>query len=53
MSHACTEDQLAEQPAIGLFAALGWQTVSTRVLVRVLCGANRHHLDIVIARVLE
>jgi ATP-dependent DNA helicase RecG len=25
---AYTEDQLVEQPAIGLFAALGWQTVS-------------------------
>jgi type I site-specific restriction-modification system R (restriction) subunit len=28
MSHAYTEDQLVEQPAIGLFAELGWQTVS-------------------------
>jgi len=27
-SHAYTEDQLVEQPAIGLFSALGWQTVS-------------------------
>jgi type I restriction enzyme R subunit len=27
-SHAYTEDQLVEQPAIGLFAALGWQSVS-------------------------
>lgn len=26
--HAYTEDQLVEQPAIGLFATLGWQTVS-------------------------
>jgi type I restriction enzyme R subunit len=26
--HAYTEDQLVEQPAIGLFAMLGWQTVS-------------------------
>ncbi|MBK6759155.1 MAG: type I restriction endonuclease subunit R [Ignavibacteria bacterium] len=26
--HAFTEDQLVEQPAIGLFAELGWQTVS-------------------------
>ncbi|MFN9594172.1 MAG: type I restriction endonuclease subunit R, partial [Pirellulaceae bacterium] len=26
--HAYTEDQLVEQPAIGLFAALGWQTIS-------------------------
>ncbi len=27
-AHAYTEDQLVEQPAIGLFADLGWQTVS-------------------------
>ena len=26
--HAWTEDQLIEQPAIALFAELGWQTVS-------------------------
>lgn len=26
--HPYTEDQLVEQPAIGLFASLGWQTVS-------------------------
>ena len=26
--HACTEDQLVEQPAIGLFAAPCWQTLS-------------------------
>jgi type I restriction enzyme R subunit len=26
--YAYTEDQLVEQPAIGLFTALGWQTVS-------------------------
>jgi len=25
MSHAYTEDQLVERPAIGLFAELGWQ----------------------------
>ncbi len=30
MPHAYSEDQLVEQPAIGLFAALGWQTVSAR-----------------------
>jgi type I restriction enzyme, R subunit len=28
MPHAYTEDQLVEQPAIGLFEALGWETVS-------------------------
>lgn len=27
-SHAYTEDELVEQPAIKLFAAMGWQTVS-------------------------
>ncbi len=27
-THPYTEDQLVEQPAIGLFAKLGWQTVS-------------------------
>lgn len=27
-AHPHTEDQLVEQPAIGLFAALVWQTVS-------------------------
>ena len=29
MPHALTKDQLVEQPAIGLFAELGWITVST------------------------
>ena len=28
MPPACAEDQLVEQPAIGLFAELGWTTVS-------------------------
>jgi len=28
MPHAYTEDQLVEQPAVGLFAELGWTTVS-------------------------
>ena len=28
MPHAYSEDQLVEQPAIGLFSELGWQTVS-------------------------
>ena len=30
MPHAFTEDQLVEQPAIRLFAELGWETVSAR-----------------------
>lgn len=29
-SHAYTDDQLVEQPAIGLFAALGWATVPNK-----------------------
>lgn len=28
MPHAYTEDQIVEQPAIGLFAEMGWQVVS-------------------------
>ncbi len=28
MPHAYSEDQFVEQPAVGLFAELGWQTVS-------------------------
>ena len=28
MSHAYSEEQLVEQPAIQLFAEMGWQTVS-------------------------
>jgi type I restriction enzyme R subunit len=27
-AHAYTEDQLVEQPALGLFAEMGWTTVS-------------------------
>ena len=29
-AHPYTEDQLVEQPAIQLFADLGWQTLSAR-----------------------
>ena len=28
--HAYSEDQLVEQPAIGLFATLGWRTLSAQ-----------------------
>jgi type I restriction enzyme, R subunit len=31
MPHAYTEDQLVEQPTIGLFTELGWHTVSAQV----------------------
>ena len=34
MPHAYTEEQLVEQPAIGLFAELGWTTVSVRQNLR-------------------
>ena len=37
--HAYTEDQLVEQPAIGLFAELGWQTVSA---MEEVFGRERH-----------
>jgi hypothetical protein len=33
MPHAYTEDQLVEQPAIGLFAELGWQTAAALPLL--------------------
>jgi type I restriction enzyme R subunit len=39
--HAYTEDQLVEQPAIGLFAALGWQTVSA---MEETFGDGRHFI---------
>ncbi len=29
-AHAYSEEQLVEKPAVGLFAALGWQTVSAQ-----------------------
>jgi hypothetical protein len=32
MSHAYSEDQLVEQPAIGLFEDLAWETVSAELL---------------------
>jgi len=31
MPHAYTEDQLVEQPAIGLFAELGWTMFSGQI----------------------
>jgi hypothetical protein len=33
MPHAYTEDQLLDQPAIGLFAELGWQHRRARPLL--------------------
>ena len=52
MPHAYTEDQLVEQPAIGLFAELGWATVSaleetfgaTGTLLRFLSGQVNHEV---------
>ncbi|HRQ96407.1 MAG TPA: hypothetical protein PK440_15620 [Candidatus Accumulibacter phosphatis] len=37
ISHAHTKHQIVEQPAIGLFAALGWQTLSA---IEETCGAG-------------
>ncbi len=39
MPHAYTEDQLVEQPAIGLFEDLGWETVSA---AEEIFGTNPH-----------
>lgn len=39
MSHAYTEDQLVEQPAIGLFEDIGWETVSA---AEEIFGTNPH-----------
>ena len=36
MPHACTEDQLVVQPAIGLFGELGWITVTLSALKETL-----------------
>jgi hypothetical protein len=33
--HAYTEDQLVEQPALGLFATLGWQTMTAYVSISI------------------
>jgi type I restriction enzyme R subunit len=36
-AHAYTENQLVEQPAVGLIAELGWQT---RSLLALIAGAR-------------
>ena len=46
MPHAYTEDQLVEQPAIGLFAELGWHTVVA------LLNIHRTH-DLLLPRLLS
>jgi len=38
MSHSYSEDQLVEQPAIGMFDTLGWQTVSALEETFGACG---------------
>ena len=43
-THAYTEDQLVEQPAIGLFAALGWETLSAMEETFGAAGAGSGHL---------
>ena len=40
MSHAYSEDQLVEQPAIGLFGELGWTVAGTPTIAGVV-GARR------------
>jgi type I restriction enzyme, R subunit len=40
-THSNTEDQLVEQPTIGLFAELGWTTVSAlgmTLLLKIISG---------------
>jgi hypothetical protein len=39
--HAYTEDQLVEQPAIGLFAELGWRQKTQLPTVRQHSGRRR------------
>jgi hypothetical protein len=46
MPHAYTEDQLVEQPAIGLFTELGWTTVS---VLQNICRTR----DLLLARLLS
>jgi hypothetical protein len=53
MADACTEDQLVEQPAIGLFAELGWQHRQARDLLlprvlsgRLLCAAKQGYPEV-------
>ena len=41
MPHAYTEDRLVEQPAIGLFAELGWATVSVVLVSRLRAALER------------
>jgi hypothetical protein len=48
MPHAYTEDQLVEQPAIGLFAELGWTTVSALKEIHSLSRAR----DLLLPRLL-
>ena len=44
-AHAYTEDPLVEQPAIGLFAELGWTTVSAMDEFFGRCRGNETHLS--------
>ena len=47
-AHAYTEDHLVERPAIGLFAELGWTTVSALEEPQIL----RRTRDLLLPRVL-
>jgi len=48
MPHAYAEDQLVEQPAIGLFVELGWTTMSALKEIRSL----RRTRDLLLPRLL-
>ncbi|MCU0664815.1 MAG: hypothetical protein MUC50_21140 [Myxococcota bacterium] len=49
MTHSLTENQLLEQPAVGLFDEPGWQTVSA---LEETFGAGRTR-DLTLARLLS
>jgi len=56
MPHAYTEDQLVERPRTlsGLFAELGWQTVSTlEEIFGKDTGTLRHTRDLLLPRLLS
>jgi len=46
MPHAYTEDQLVEQPAIGLFAGLGWQAANLRRAYDLLLPQCRGQVEV-------
>ena len=54
ITHAYTEDQLVEQPAIQLFAEMEWETVSAAdVSLRTALGNLRRTRDLLLPRLLS